>query len=162
TVQAGGICLTSDVVTHTQIVMNSLPGHAGRVTATCPPGTRLLGGGGRQTPGNVGNLKLGAIYPTFNDDAPLHRARAAHQGELNPDSWSAAGLINGSPDNATYTTYAYAICTDGADISKLTVKVHNVEISGTNTGTTGNRMPITCQPSEGKLVSGGAAMGGTD
>ncbi|MEV6114285.1 hypothetical protein AB0L59_17665 [Streptomyces sp. NPDC052109] len=68
------LCLTSGVINHTQVVMNKLAGPTssatvGLVTATCPAGTRLLGGGARSTPASIGSLKSIASFPTFDDSA---------------------------------------------------------------------------------------------
>ncbi|MFD9722475.1 hypothetical protein [Streptomyces sp. NPDC059072] len=73
------------------------------VTATCPAGTVLIGGGSRTTPASVGSLKPIASFPTFNDDAHHHGSIAPGDGERNPDSWTAVGGIGGGrgADNAT-------------------------------------------------------------
>ncbi|MFF4369245.1 hypothetical protein [Streptomyces sp. NPDC001594] len=68
------MCFTSNLVNHIQVVMNKVAGPVtsstvGLVTATCPSGTRLLGGGARITPAVVGSLKPIASFPTFNDSA---------------------------------------------------------------------------------------------
>ncbi|MDJ0386270.1 Ig-like domain-containing protein [Streptomyces sp. G-G2] len=90
------MCFTSSLITHTQVVMNKIAGPAaastvGLVTATCPAGTRLLGGGARTTPASVGSLKPIASFPTFNNAGHDYGQKAAADGESNPDSWSAVG-----------------------------------------------------------------------
>lgn len=108
------MCFTSNLINHTQVVMNKIAGPAtsgtvGLVVATCPANTRLLGGGARITPAGVGSLKPIASYPTFNNSGHDFGQKAAADGETNPDSWAAVGW-NGGGGNSNNTTYAYAIC----------------------------------------------------
>ncbi|GAA0315268.1 hypothetical protein GCM10010302_63100 [Streptomyces polychromogenes] len=158
------MCLTSNLINHTQVVMNkantpTTGATAGLVTATCPANTRLLGGGARTTPGNTGSLKTIASFPTFNDSAHAFGAKAAADGETNPDSWSAAGWDSGA--NSGDYTYAYAICTgSGISVSGATVKVRYTEVSGPTTGSTGQTATVGCGQGDGNLVSGGAAISG--
>ncbi|MEV5874090.1 hypothetical protein AB0L75_07650 [Streptomyces sp. NPDC052101] len=158
------VCLTSNLINHTQVVMNKVnaPTTAttvGLTTATCPAGTVLLGGGALVTPGNTGNLKAIAGFPTFNNSAHDFGKKAAADGETNPDSWSAVGWDNST--NAANETYAYAICSgSGINVSGVTVKVRYSEASGPNTGSTGQNTTVGCGVGDGKLVSGGAAISG--
>nr|WSW48963.1 hypothetical protein OG296_38485 [Streptomyces sp. NBC_01001] len=108
------ICLRSNLIRHTQVVMNKAPGPSSGlssklVTATCPADTVLIGGGARTTPASVGSLKPIASFPTFNDAEHHFGSIAAGDGETDPDSWTAVGGIGGGrgEDNVTY---AYAIC----------------------------------------------------
>ncbi|KPI02411.1 hypothetical protein OV450_4661 [Actinobacteria bacterium OV450] len=158
------MCFTSNLINHTQVVMNkantpTAGATAGLVTATCPANTRLLGGGARTTPGNTGSLKTIASFPTFNDSAHAFGAKAAADGETNPDSWTAAGWDSGA--NSANYTYAYAICSgSGINVSSATVKVRYTEVSGPTTGSTGQTATVGCGQGDGNLVSGGAAISG--
>ncbi|MFJ3202256.1 hypothetical protein [Streptomyces sp. NPDC086989] len=158
------MCFTSNLINHTQVVMNkantpTAGATAGLVTATCPANTRLLGGGARTTPGNTGSLKTIASFPTFNDSAHAFGAKAAADGETNPDSWTAVGWDSGA--NSANYTYAYAICSgSGISVSGATVKVRYTEVSGPTTGSTGQTATVGCGQGDGNLVSGGAAISG--
>ncbi|WP_369776583.1 hypothetical protein [Streptomyces sp. R33] len=108
------ICLNSNLIRHTQVVMNKAQGpsvglSSKLVTATCPADTVLIGGGARTTPASVGSLKPIASFPTFNDADHHFGSIAADDGERNPDSWTAVGGIGGGR-GADNMTYAYAIC----------------------------------------------------
>ncbi|WP_256177243.1 hypothetical protein [Kitasatospora aureofaciens] len=158
------MCLTSSLINHTQVVMNkaNTPTTAttvGLVTASCPSGTVLLGGGALVSPSNTGNLKAIASFPTFNDAAHDFGKKAAADGSTNPDSWSAVGWDNST--NASNETYAYAICSgSGINVSGVTVKVRFSEAAGPNTGSTGQNTTVSCGTGDGNLVSGGAAVSG--
>ncbi|MFB6517279.1 hypothetical protein [Streptomyces sp. NPDC056401] len=158
------MCFTSNLINHTQVVMNKVSAPTtgstvGLVTATCPANTRLLGGGARTTPGNTGSFKPIASFPTFDNSAHGYGAKAAADGETNPDSWSAVGWDNNN--NAADQTFAYAICSgNGISVSGVTVKVRFSEVSGPTAGSTGLKATVTCGGGDGKLVSGGAAMSG--
>lgn len=159
------MCFTSNLINHTQVVMNKLAGPTssgtvGLVTATCPANTRLLGGGARITPASVGSLKPIARFPTFNDSAHAFGQKSAADGETNPDSWSAVGW-NGGGGNSNNTTYAYAICSgNNINISGATVKVRHSEVSGPTAATSGQTVTVGCGGNDGKLVGGGAAISG--
>ncbi|MFF0430165.1 hypothetical protein ACFYUJ_38125 [Streptomyces sp. NPDC004520] len=156
------VCFTSNLINHTQVVMNkantpTTGATVGLVTATCPAGTRLLGGGARTTPGNTGSFKTIASFPTFNDSAHAFGAKAAADGETNPDSWSAVGWDSGA--NSANYTYAYAICSgSGINVSGATVKVRHTEVSGPTTGSTGQTATVGCGQGDGNLIGGGAAI----
>ncbi|MER6383418.1 hypothetical protein [Streptomyces sp. NPDC001250] len=158
------VCFTSSLINHTQVVMNKVnaPTTAstpGLVTATCPANTALLGGGALVTPGNTGNFKAIASFPTFNNSAHDFGKKAAADGETNPDSWSAVGWDNSA--NTSNETYAYAICSgSGINVSGVTVKVRSSEANGPNTGSTGQKTTVGCGDGDGNLVSGGTAMSG--
>ncbi|MFE6839409.1 hypothetical protein ACFVFI_31850 [Streptomyces sp. NPDC057705] len=159
------MCFSSNLINHTQVVMNKVAGPTtsstvGLVTATCPANTRLLGGGARITPAVVGSLKPIASFPTFNDSAHGYGQKAAADGETNPDSWSAVGWNGGGGDSGN-TTYAYAICSgNNINISGTTVKVRFSEVSGPTSATSGATVTVGCGQNDGKLVSGGAAISG--
>lgn len=159
------VCFTSNLINHTQVVMNKVAGPTtastvGLVVATCPANTVLLGGGARTTPASVGSLKPIASFPTFNNAAHNYGQKAAADGETNPDSWAAVGW-NGGGGNNNNTTYAYTICSgNNINISGVTVKVRFSEISGPTSATTGQTATVGCGGQDGKLVSGGAAISG--
>ncbi|MFI8498050.1 hypothetical protein ACIGFK_06050 [Streptomyces sp. NPDC085524] len=158
------MCFTSSLIDHTQVVMNkantpTAGATAGLVTATCPANTRLLGGGARTTPGTTGSLKTIASFPTFNNSAHGFGAKAAADGETNPDSWSAVGWDSGA--NGANYTYAYAICSaDGIDLKHVATTVRFTEVDGPNTASTGTTATTGCSRADGQLVSGGAAISG--
>jgi hypothetical protein len=159
------VCFTSNLINHTQVVMNKISGPTsastvGLVTATCPANTVLLGGGARTTPASVGSLKPIASFPTFNNAGHDYGQKAAASGETNPDSWTAVGW-NGGGGNSNNTTYAYAVCSGNTiNISGVTVKVRYSEVSGPTTATTGQTVTVGCGGQDGKLISGGAAISG--
>ncbi|RAG87571.1 hypothetical protein DN069_00845 [Streptacidiphilus pinicola] len=159
------VCFTSNLINHTQVVMNDLAGPTSAATvgltvATCPSGTRLLGGGARTTPASVGSLKPAASYPTFDNAAHDYGQKGAADGETNPDSWAAVGW-NGGGGGTTNTTYAYAICSgSGINVSGATVTVRFSEVSGPNSANTGQTATVGCGANDGTLVSGGAAISG--
>ncbi|MGH3800256.1 MAG: hypothetical protein ACRDTD_09020 [Pseudonocardiaceae bacterium] len=159
------LCFTSNLINHTQVVMNKAAGPTTAATvnlvvATCPANTVLLGGGARTTPASVGSLKPIASFPTYNDSAHSFGQKAAANGETNPDSWAAVGW-NGGGGNNNNTTYAYAICSgDNIDVGDVTVTVRFSEVSGPTSATTGQTATAGCGAQDGKLVSGGAAISG--
>ncbi|GGU65516.1 hypothetical protein GCM10010211_33350 [Streptomyces albospinus] len=159
------LCLSSNLINHTQVVMNKVnapttASTVGLVTATCPANTVLLGGGVRTTPASVGNFKSIASFPTFNNAAHDFGKKAAADGETNPDSWTAVGWDAGT-GNSSNETYAYAMCSgSGINVSGVAVKVHYSEVAGPTTGSTGQTATVGCGPTDGNLVSGGAAISG--
>ncbi|GAA1958439.1 hypothetical protein GCM10009738_35870 [Kitasatospora viridis] len=158
------MCLTSSLIDHTQVVMNkantpTTASTVGLVTASCPSGSVLLGGGALVSPGNTGNFKAIASFPTFDNAAHDYGRKAAADGETNPDSWSAVGWDNST--DASNETYAYAICSgSGINVSGVTVTVRNSEVSGPTSGSTGQTATASCGGADGALVSGGAAIDG--
>lgn len=160
------LCLASGVITHTQVVMTTVAGPTKALTpavavASCPANTVLLGGGARTTPASAGSLKPIASYPTFHNAAHDFGNKPAGDREINPDSWAAVGLNGGGTGTAPNTTYAYAICSQpGANTSGVTVTVHSHEVSGPTTSTTSQQVTTTCGPTDGTLISGGAAISG--
>jgi len=157
------VCFTSNLINHTQVVMNKAAGPSSTstpevVVATCPANTVLLGGGARTTPASAGSTKPIASYPTFNNPTYDNGQKAAADGDTNPDSWAAVGWSTGGDTN---TTYAYAICSgDTIDISGVTVTVRYSEASGPTSDTTGQTQTVGCGDQDGTLVSGGAAISG--
>ncbi|MEE1788604.1 hypothetical protein PUR71_37740 [Streptomyces sp. SP17BM10] len=165
------MCLDSNRIRHTQVVMNKVAGpslsqDSRLVTATCPTGTRLIGGGARTTPASVGSLKPIASFPTSADAAHDFGRKAAGDGETNPDSWTAVGGIGGGRDGGN-TTFAYAICTgDDVTIKNITTKVGFAEVSGPTVAGTFGTATVGCggdadeRHDRWSLVSGGAAASG--
>lgn len=163
------VCLATDAtITSTQIIMAKTSGPTtggtiARAVATCPNGTRLLGGGARTTPASVGSLKPADSYPTYVDGtgAGTHDngAKAAADGETNPTSWAAVGLNGGGGDSGN-TTYAYAICTDDEiNVSGITVTVHFAQTNGPTSSSAVQLTTIGCDD-DGALISGGAGISG--
>ncbi|QHC22832.1 hypothetical protein [Streptomyces sp. GS7] len=159
------ICVQGHRIRHTQVVMNKIAGPSTGlsdrlVTATCPNGTVLLGGGARTTPASVGSLKPIASFPTFDNAAHDFGKKAAADGETNPDSWTAVGGIGGGRDMDN-TTYAYAICTAGHDnVRRAVTTVHFREVGGPDGAATGQTVTVGCRREDGSLISGGAAISG--
>jgi hypothetical protein len=158
------VCFTSNLINHTQIVMNKAAGPTAAatpvaVTATCPANTVLLGGGARTTPASFGSLKVISSFPTFNNSGHDSGLKAAADGETNPDSWTAVGW-NGGGGGTTNETYAYAICSgSGINVSGVTVKVHYTEVNTSSSAGANTVVTVGCG-SDGNLVSGGAGASG--
>jgi hypothetical protein len=151
------MCLTNSLIGHTEVVMNSIPSQ-GLTVASCPTGTRLLGGGARTTPASSGSMKPIASYPTYNDGPHDFGKKAAGDGALNPDSWAAYGFNGGG--GGTLATYAFAICAAGADVKNFAVKVRWSEAPGPLPSSTAQNITVGCAAADGKLIGGGAAIGG--
>ena len=149
-----GVCLTSGP-SHTKVVVNSVNGPIGTdtfstVTASCPQGDVLLGGGARTTPALVGSLKIVGSFPSDSSGNP------SADGVQNPTSWTAAGE-NGGDGNSNNTTYAFAICS--TETTNPTVTVMKTEASGpTTASTTVAATTSGCSSLSGSqvLLSGGA------
>lgn len=164
-----GMCLstTGGTITHTQVIMNSVsaPTTAGTawVMATCPEGTRLLGGGARTTPGTEGSLKPIVSYPTYDDGAHDNGEIAAADAETNPTSWVAGSSYNGSTNN-NIKTYAYAICSGSSEhtinVSGITVKVRYAQSNGPTSSAAVQKTTVGCGGGDGSLISGGAGISG--
>ncbi|MFF4364482.1 hypothetical protein [Streptomyces sp. NPDC001594] len=132
------------------------PSTVGLVTPTCPANTRLLGGGARTTPADVGSLKPIASFPTFDDAAHDHGRKAAANGETTPDSWTAVGW-NGGGGGTNNETYAYAVCSgSGINVGGATVTVQYTEVSGPTSATSGQTATAGCSGNDGKLISAAA------
>lgn len=157
------LCLATNLITHTQVVMTTLAGPAKALTpavavANCPANTVLLGGGARTTPASAGSLKPIASYPTFHNAAHAFGSKPAADRDINADSWAAVGLNGGGNGTVPNTTYAYAIC--GQPTSDVTVTVHSHEVSGPASSTSSQKVTTSCGPADGTLISGGAAISG--
>lgn len=166
TTQPFVVCLTNDSIDHTEVVMNSEDEPTSTntmstpIVATCPSGYRLLGGGARSNLTSNESVKVIGSYPTFNNSSYDYGAKAAANGNTNPDSWAAVAL-NGGMSGSNNTTLVYAVC---GDSTTPTVKVmHN----GTGGPTSNNgHQPVTtatCSSNSwGDLISGGGSVSGGD
>lgn len=146
---AAGICLTAGGLPTTVVVASTRgPANAWemvRATATCPAGTRLLGGGARTTPGTVGSLKPNGSFPSDGDGAPLLTG-------TNPRSWTAVGLNGGGGDKGN-TTHAFALC--ALEDPGWTITVAHAQTPGPALASSAAQTTATC-PAGSALLSGGA------
>jgi hypothetical protein len=125
-------------------------------TATCPAGSRLIGGGAATstpdqvndgvTVGNNGNLKPLGNYPSDGAGVP------AADGSTSATSWSAFGSAGISA--ATDTATAYALCS--TDPATPPVQVARVVVDGPDAqpGTTITTASATC-PAGTRMLGGG-------
>jgi hypothetical protein len=152
------MCLASTAVTGTQIYVSSIASD-GLVIATCPTGTKLIGGGARATPASTGSMKVIGSYPTYATKAGYDNGKiAAGAGNTNPDSWAAVG--NNGGGSGSLDTYAFAICGTGT-LTGVNVNVRFNNASGPTMATSGQTSTANCGGSE-TLLSGGAAIAGAD
>ena len=142
------LCLDAGVA-GTQVVVASTTGPAGTfqtvdATATCPPGTRLLSGGARTTPGTVGSLKPNGSFPSDAAGAPLTEG-------ANPSSWTAAGLNGGGGDQGN-ATHAFALCATGTALPN--VGIAHARVPGPAAASTAAQVSASC-PAGSTLLGGG-------
>jgi hypothetical protein len=158
------MCATSGGPAHTAVATASVTGTEAAqeaqppklATATCGPGTRLIGGGATTstpdqvndgvTQGNDGNLKPLGSYPSDAAGAP------AADGSTTADSWSAYG--SAGVTSATDTVDAFALCS--TDAATPPVQVARADIAGPDAqlGTTTTSATATC-PAGTRLLGGG-------
>jgi hypothetical protein len=125
-------------------------------TATCGPGTRLIGGGATTsttdqvndgvTPGNNGNLKPLGSYPS--DAAGV----AAAGGSTDATSWSAYG--SAGIGSATDTVTALALCSSDPGTPPVQVARTDVDGADAQAGTTTTTASAGC-PAGARLLGGG-------
>jgi hypothetical protein len=121
----------------------TIPQTAATVTATCPSGTIIVGGGALGTPTDSSSFKPVGSFPS---DAAGHMLP---DGATNPTSWTAVGSTGGNAD-PTLTTTAFAVC---AQPQGLQTRVTRVDTLGPQTGSTQTTVSASC--SAGTLFGGG-------
>lgn len=120
------------------------PATTASVTATCPPGTKLVGGGALGTPANSPSFKPVGSFPS---DAS---GRMLPNDTKNPRSWTAVGSAGGATNPANVTT-AFAVCSTPP---LLQTEVVRVDAPGPQVGSTFVTVPATCTAGT-RLLSGG-------
>jgi uncharacterized repeat protein (TIGR01451 family) len=158
------LCATADGPAHVMVKTASRTGIVATqevqppaaATATCPVGTRLIGGGATTstpdqvndglTVGNNGNLKPLGDYPSDAAGA------SAADGSTSATSWSAYGSAGISA--ATDTVTAYALCS--TDPATPPVQVARTDVDGPDAqlGTTVTTASATC-PAGTRMLGGG-------
>lgn len=120
------------------------PATTASVTATCPSGTTLVGGGALGTPANSPSFKPVGSYPS---DAA---GNMVPNGATNPRTWTAVGSSGGATNPANVTT-AFAVCSTPP---LLRTEVVRVDAPGPQVGSTFVTVPATCGAGT-RLLSGG-------
>lgn len=120
------------------------PATTASVTATCPLGTELVGGGALGTPANSPSFKPVGSFPS---DAS---GKMLPNGTKNPRSWTAVGSAGGATNPANVTT-AFAVCSTPPS---LQTEVSRVDAPGPQVGSTFVTVPATCAAGT-RLLSGG-------
>jgi len=121
-VTAFAMCSTGGP-THTQVVTATVNGPVvasttALVTASCPAGTRLVGGGAATAPSSSPSLKPVGSYPS---DASGSTATAT-----DPSSWTADGESGGQA-NVSNTTTAFAVCSTDATLHTRVVRADVID-----------------------------------
>ena len=145
TVTAYGMCLSGGPAATVIEAATTATASLGPVTAVCPGGSSLVGGGGGYTsfPGS-NNTK---VYDSFPSDAA---GDVPSNGMTGPTAWTFQGNSN---DATAETTTAVAFCaTDAAVTTQVAVSSQNA-----TTVTGGSTLPdtVTC-PSGTTLLDGGS------
>jgi hypothetical protein len=158
------LCASSGGPSHTVVAVASRVGAnpaqevspTASATATCPAGTRLIGGGATTstpdqvndgtTVGNNGNLKPLGSYPSNAVGV------AAANGSTSATSWSAFGSAGVTSAGDTVT--AYALCS--SDPATPPVQVVRTDVDGPDAqvGTTTIAASATC-PATTRMLGGG-------
>lgn len=149
-VTAFALCTAVAPTRHTVVATSSAAGVAAiaatGVTATCPAGTRLAGGGALGTPASAPNLRPVASFPS---DA---LGRAALAGSRDPGSWTAiASAPSATPETATR---AFALCADDPALHTI---VARIDATGPQAQGATAQATATC-PAGAPLLSGGARL----
>jgi uncharacterized repeat protein (TIGR01451 family) len=153
---AFAMCSTADGPRHTVVATRSVgaptvPSTTAAVTATCPPSTRLVGGGARMTPASSASAKPVGSYPS---DATGSLAASS-----DPDSWTAVGESGGQMNLMNVTT-AFALCSTDPSLHTTVVRADVIDHpAGPGNATTPGADPIanataTC-PFGTQLLAGG-------
>ncbi len=126
----------------------------GPVTAQCPAGDSLVGGGGGYTefpPGGGNNTKLLNSYPSDGaGDVPV-------SGATNPTSWTVKGNSN-NPTGASTTT-AIAVCSTGVTVPTVVETAANNDDNPPGSGAVpgGTTLPATASCAGGTTLLGGGS-----
>ena len=157
------LCATSEGPAHTVVKTASYTGVVGTqevnppnaATATCPAGTRLIGGGAQtRTPdqvddgttvGNNGNLKPLGNHPSDENGIP------AADGARDATSWTAYGSAGITTPQDTAT--AFALCS--GDPGTPPVQVERVDVDGPDAQPGTTPIIATASCSEGTRLLGG-------
>jgi hypothetical protein len=143
----------------TQIVVTTIAGPSAaqttaNATATCPSGTRLVGGGGQVTPASQPSVKPDGSYPS---DAAGNREGVTSD----PTSWTVTGEAGGLMMGAgSISTTALAICSTDAGFDTTVVMAsvldHPAGPGNANAGSDPVATVTATCPSGTTLLSGGA------
>jgi hypothetical protein len=120
------------------------PATTASVTATCPAGTEVVGGGALGTPASSTSFKPVGSFPS---DAS---GNMVPNGTHNPQSWTAVGSAGGMANPANVTT-AFAVCSAPALLPTTVVRM---DAPGPQLANTFLTVPATCSLGS-KVLSGG-------
>ncbi|WP_235498123.1 Ig-like domain-containing protein [Frankia sp. R43] len=142
------VCAQGTQLDHRVVSVASAPGplRAGNVlvTAACPEGTVVVGGGSHTLPPEAATLKAVGSFPSDAQGNPLPN------GALNPRYWTGMGVANGRFD-VPPQTFAYAVC---AEPGEMDVQVVRTERLGPQEGSSYAITTATC-PTGRTLIGGG-------
>lgn len=142
--------------THTALVTATVNGPSvasttASVTASCPGGTRLVGGGAQTAPASSPSLKPVGSYPSD--------ATGSTTTVTDPNSWTAVGESGGQA-SVTNTTTAFAVCSTDATLHTEVVRSDDVGHPAGQGNSNPGQDPVatataTC-PAGTSLLDGGA------
>lgn len=118
------------------------------VTATCPAGTTLVGGGALGAPASSQSFTPVGSFPSDANGAMVP------DGAHNPRSWTAIGSAGGMANPANVTT-AFTVCSIPPIVTTTVVRV---DAPGPTAGSTFTTVPATC-PGTKRLLGGGVNAG---
>jgi uncharacterized repeat protein (TIGR01451 family) len=126
------------------------------VTATCPQGSTLVGGGGQSQPATSGNLKPIGSFPSDASGNPFT------EGMTNPSSWTVVAGIMGNLGGSTTTVYAVCSLETSLQTVVHTAQVHYVPQSSIQGPGADYPATASCAPGQ-ELLDGGTQflVGGT-